>query len=92
MDTMVITEYNNNTYRIMDVDWNTSPSSTFEKKRGEEIVTISYQEYYYTRYKIQITNTTQPMLITKSKQKQRNAAQADQFVCLVPELCRPTGI
>lgn len=91
MDITVITEYNNHTYRIIDVDFSTNPSSTFEKKRGEEKVKISYQEYYLTKYNIQLSNLTQPMLVTKTKQKQRNAEQGD-FVYLVPELCRPTGI
>lgn len=87
----VITKYNNHTYRIYDVDFSINPSSTFSKNRGEETVTISYQEYYYTKYNIRLSSATQPMLLTRAKQKQRNADQGD-FICLVPELCYPTGI
>lgn len=85
---MVLTGYNNNMYRIEDVDFDTSPSSTFSKKSGE---TISYQNYYKTKYKITITDTTQPMLVTKTKPKGRYAGQ-EELVYLVPELCRPTGM
>ncbi|XP_025268827.1 piwi-like protein Siwi [Camponotus floridanus] len=85
---IVLTDYNNNTYRIEDVDFDTSPSSTFSMKSGES---ISYQNYYKKRYNITITNGTQPMLVTKTKSKTRNAGQGE-FVYLVPELCRATGL
>lgn len=85
---MVLTDYNNHTYRIEDVDFDTSPASTFPMKNGEH---ISYQEYYFKKYKIEIRNPTQPMLVTRTKLKQRNAGQGD-LVYLVPELCRATGI
>lgn len=38
----VLTAYNNNTYRIDDIDFEKSPSSTFETKNGP----ISFIEYY----------------------------------------------
>jgi len=69
------------------VDFDTSPSSTFPMKNGEH---VSYQDYYKNKYKIVITNATQPMLVTRTKPKQRNAGQGD-LVYLVPELCRATG-
>jgi len=56
-------------------------------KNGEH---VSYQDYYKNKYKIVITNATQPMLVTRTKPKQRNAGQGD-LVYLVPELCRATG-
>lgn len=85
---IALTDYNNNTYRIEDVDFDTNPSSTFSLKSGE---TISYQEYYKKKYKIIITNASQPMLVTRTKPKARNAGQGE-FVYLVPELCRATGM
>lgn len=85
---IALTDYNNNTYRIEDVDFDTSPSSTFSMKSGES---ISYQEYYKRKYGIRITNATQPMLVTRTKPKARNAGQGD-LVYLVPELCRATGM
>lgn len=39
---VVLTDYNNRTYRIDDVDWNSTPKSTF-KKGG---VDVSYVEYF----------------------------------------------
>ncbi|XP_029174290.1 piwi-like protein Siwi [Nylanderia fulva] len=84
---MVLTDYNNHTYRIEDVDFDTSPSSTFMKS-GQS---ITYQSYYKDKYKITITDATQPMLVTRSKPKARNAGQGD-LVYLVPELCRATGL
>ncbi|XP_011881822.1 PREDICTED: protein aubergine isoform X2 [Vollenhovia emeryi] len=86
---LVLTDYNNHTYRVEEVDFNVNPSSTFSMKTGEQ---VSYQAYYYKKYGIQIRNVTQPMLITKSKQKQRNATDDKNLVYLVPELCRSTGL
>lgn len=40
---VVLTDYNNRTYRIDDVDWNSNPRSTFQKADGSS---ISYMEYY----------------------------------------------
>lgn len=40
---IVLTDYNNRTYRIDDVDWNVNPKSTFPKRDNS---TISYIEYY----------------------------------------------
>jgi len=39
---IVLTDYNNKTYRVDDVDFNSSPSSKFNTKDGD----ISYVEYY----------------------------------------------
>lgn len=39
---VVLTDYNNKTYRVDDVDFTSSPLSKFETKEG----TISYVEYY----------------------------------------------
>ncbi|KAL6255908.1 hypothetical protein P5V15_013149 [Pogonomyrmex californicus] len=86
---MVLTDYNNHTYRIEDVDFDASPSSTFPMKSGQH---ISYQEYYKNKYRIDITNATQPMLVTRSKPKERNASNQGNLVYLVPELCRATGL
>ncbi|KAF3427934.1 hypothetical protein E2986_02003 [Frieseomelitta varia] len=85
---VVLTDYNNHTYRITDVDYDATPSSTFTLKTGD---TVSYRDYYKEKYQIEIRNGHQPMLVTKSKTRDRNAMQA-QMVYLVPELCRVTGI
>lgn len=48
---IVLTNYNNKTYRVDDVDFNSTPKSTFKKADGTE---ISYIEYYKNRYNIKI--------------------------------------
>lgn len=40
---VVLTDYNNRTYRIDDVDWDNSPKSTFKLKTNEE---IAYSQYF----------------------------------------------
>lgn len=85
--TVVLTHYNNNTYRIEDVDFSTTPASSFPLKNGDK---ITYIDYYKKKYGIVIKNQRQPMLVTKSKTRDRQAAEAER-VYLVPELCRATG-
>lgn len=86
---VVLTDYNNNTYRICDVDFDTNPSSTFRLRNGDEIM---YKDYYINKYQIRIRNELQPLLVTKVKPKNRSATEEEQFVYLIPELCRPTGL
>ena len=43
MCAVVLTDYNNRTYRIDDVDFSVNPLSTFNLKSGEK---ISYSQYY----------------------------------------------
>ncbi|XP_043785824.1 piwi-like protein Siwi isoform X1 [Apis laboriosa] len=85
---VVLTDYNNNTYRISDVDFDSSPNSTFQLRTGEK---ITYREYYRNKYQIPIDNISQPMLVTRLKPRERRAGQAE-LVYLVPELCRATGL
>lgn len=84
---VVLTGYNNNTYRIDDVDYSVTPCSTFKLRNGEQ---ISYIDYYKSKYGINVTNRTQPMLVSRSKPKDRRAGEAE-LIYLVPELCRLTG-
>lgn len=42
MGTVVLTDYNNQTYQILDIDWNQTPKSTFDTKNGPE----TYIDYY----------------------------------------------
>lgn len=48
---IVLTSYNNKTYRIDDVDFKSTPSSTFSRRDGSE---ISYIDYYKERYNVRI--------------------------------------
>ncbi|KAF4530651.1 hypothetical protein B566_EDAN004890 [Ephemera danica] len=85
---VVLTDYNNRTYRIDDIDYEVTPKATFAKKDG---TLISYYEYYRTRYNLSIKNPDQPLLVSKSKARELRAG-AQETVYLVPELCRMTGL
>ncbi|XP_031829627.1 aubergine [Nomia melanderi] len=88
MGVVVLTDYNNNTYRITDIDFDATPNSTFQLKNGEN---ISYKDYYRNKYQIKIRNDSQPMLVSRLKPRERRAGQTE-LVYLVPELCRATGL
>lgn len=85
--TVVLTGYNNKTYRVDDVDFDASPSSTFETKTGHK----SIVEYYNERYNLKIKDPKQPLLVSKPKAKDVRGNK-DQVLLLVPELCRATGL
>ncbi|XP_050438179.1 piwi-like protein Siwi isoform X2 [Adelges cooleyi] len=88
--TTVMTMYNNESYRIDDVDENSDPSSTFSKKDGTQ---ISYQQYYKEQWNLDIRGGRQPMLISKYKKKSvRQFGAEDTLVYLVPEFCKVTGL
>jgi aubergine len=82
---VVVTGYNNRTYRVDDVAWDLSPLSTFEKKEGEK---ISYMEYYAKSHGINIKNSEQPLLSHKVRRKGAD----DEIIYLIPELCNMTGM
>lgn len=84
---IVLTDYNNRTYRVDDVDFSSSPMSTFDQK-GKE---ITYKEYYNTRYAIVVNDIKQPMLVSNPKASDIHAGRT-QVLFLVPELCRATGL
>ena len=74
--TTVLTDYNNKTYKIDDVEYTLTPSSTFCSKTGSE---ESYISYYERRYKITIRDPKQPMLICKANAKAIRAGQVISF-------------
>ncbi|XP_023160702.1 protein piwi [Drosophila hydei] len=84
---IVLTDYNNKTYRINDVDFAQTPRATFSCK-GKD---VSFIEYYLTRYNIRIRDHNQPLLISKNKDNAQNS-KANDIVILIPELCRVTGL
>lgn len=83
----VLTDYNNHTYRIDDVDYSASPMSTFMRNSEE----ITYKDYYQNRYQINIRHATQSMLLSSSKTRDRRAGLAE-LLYLVSKLCRSTGL
>lgn len=85
---VVMSVYNQKTYKITDVDFETTPSSTFSKKDGTK---ISFIDYFKQQYNIQIRDPKQPMLVSvPSMRMQRSGVTGP--IMLVPELCRMTGI
>uniref|UniRef100_A0A1A9W0S0 Piwi n=1 Tax=Glossina brevipalpis TaxID=37001 RepID=A0A1A9W0S0_9MUSC len=83
----VLTDYNNKTYSINDIDFTKSPKETFVLK-GKE---ISFMDYYYTRYNLRIRDGKQPLLISKAKLRSIRGGEKETII-LIPELCRPTGL
>ena len=83
--TVVLTDYNNKTYRIDNVDWDKNPNSTFDY-RGEQ---KSFVEYYQ-RYNITIRDMDQPLLESRPRERDVRAGRQEP-VLLIPELCRSTG-
>ncbi|GFQ87053.1 hypothetical protein TNCT_471201 [Trichonephila clavata] len=63
---VVLTRYNNKTYKVDDVAWDMNPTSTFTTSDGSE---ISFVDYYKKSYDIQIQDLNQPLLINKAKKK-----------------------
>ncbi|XP_054448603.1 piwi-like protein 4 [Pteronotus mesoamericanus] len=84
---IVLTRYNNKTYRIDDIAWSVKPTDFFQKRDGTE---ITYVDYYKQQYDITLSDLHQPMLISLLKCK-RNNAEA-RMVHLIPELCFLTGL
>lgn len=82
---VVLTRYNNRTYRIDDIAWNLTPRDSFVKKNGDK---ISYEKYYATVYNKTIREHDQPLLVHKARRK----GQEDEKIYLIPELCTMTGM
>jgi len=85
---IVITKYNNQTYKISDVTLEVTPKSTFDDKSGGK---TSYLDYYKNRWGFKIEDPAQPMLIAISKEKDLKG-NVRPPVYLVPELCNMTGL
>jgi len=84
---IVLTNYNNRTYHIKDIDWNLTPTSTFLKK-GQE---ISYMDYFRTQYQINIKDQAQPLLVAQPDKKDLHRGE-EKIINLIPETCQLTGL
>ncbi|XP_053697192.1 protein argonaute-3 [Sabethes cyaneus] len=86
---VILTRYNNKTYRIDDILFDQNPMMTFQAS-GKE---ISYIQYYKQQYNIDITDMKQPLLIHR---RERRVAGQDKMqemmMCLIPEICYLTGL
>ncbi|XP_006833803.1 PREDICTED: piwi-like protein 4 [Chrysochloris asiatica] len=85
---IVLTRYNNKTYRIDDIDWCVRPSDTFQKRDGTE---VTYVDYYRQQYDITLSDLNQPVLVSLLKSKRNDNSEA-RMVHLMPELCYLTGL
>jgi aubergine len=85
----VLTRYNNKTYRIDDIVFDQSPTSTFTQGDKQ----VSYVEYYKTQYNIDIKDPKQPLLLSRKERRVSGQEQKQEFVfCLIPEICYLTGM
>lgn len=86
---VVLTRYNNRTYRIDEIAFDKTPMDTFKANDKE----ISYVEYYKKHYNIEIKDVNQPLLINRKDQKIIGQAAPETITfCLIPELCYLTGL
>ncbi|XP_058715410.1 piwi-like protein 2 isoform X2 [Poecile atricapillus] len=87
---VVMTRYNNRTYRVDDIDWDKTPKDTFTLASGQE---ITFVEYYSQTYGITIRELDQPLLVHKPKEKLLPEGKRQlELVLLVPELTFLTGL
>eukprot|EP00095_Tigriopus_kingsejongensis_P002312 maker-scaffold347_size200506-snap-gene-0.20 protein:Tk02312 transcript:maker-scaffold347_size200506-snap-gene-0.20-mRNA-1 annotation:"giwi protein" len=87
---IVLTKFNNKTYRVDDVDFDNNPGMEFEMRNGDK-KTIA--NYYRERYGIVIRDLKQPLLVSMPKDRDRRRfGETPTPVKLVPELCHMTGV
>ena len=89
MGAVVITRYNNKTYKVDDIDWTETPSSTFIDENGRK---KSFIDYYREKYNLVIEEKKQPMLVSRAKRKTKEEEDIAKTIFLVPELCNMTGL
>ncbi|KAM3611283.1 uncharacterized protein V6R79_016094 [Siganus canaliculatus] len=85
---IVLTKYNNKTYRIDDIAWDHTPNNTF--KRGD--TDISFKNYYKSQYNLDIHDGNQVLLVSHVKKMGPAGAPPPGPAMLVPELCYLTGL
>ncbi|XP_075457581.1 piwi-like protein 2 isoform X3 [Ascaphus truei] len=86
---IVITRYNNRTYRIDDIEWNMSPKDTFTLPDGTE---MSFLDYYSKNYGISVKEIDQPLLVHRPNERKEPHGKVRGVILLLPELAFMTGI
>ncbi|KAL7840040.1 hypothetical protein SRHO_G00266980 [Serrasalmus rhombeus] len=88
---IVITRYNNRTYRVDDIEWSKSPKDAFTMADGSKMTFI---DYYRKNYGITIKEVDQPMLVHRPKERSRPGGKQviTGEILLLPELSFMTGI
>ena len=87
---IVMTRYNNATYKIDDILWGESPKSVFKGRHGE----TTYIDYYQNKYDRAIRDLNQPLIVSLPTLRDKRAcAPSEAFPKnLIPELCFMTGL
>merc|ERR1711936_622194 len=85
---IVMTRYNNKTYRIDDIAWEKHPTDSFESSKGTPMTFIQYYEGKYNRT---VRDGQQPMLVSMPTLREKRSGVGGP-VLLVPELCFMTGL
>ncbi|KAM4675853.1 piwi-like protein 2 [Discoglossus pictus] len=86
---IVITRYNNRTYRIDDIEWNKTPKDTFTMSDDTK---TSFLDYYSKNYGITVKEVDQPLLVHRSNERKQLKSKMPGVVLLLPELSFMTGI
>uniref|UniRef100_A0AAT9FG51 Piwi-like protein 1 n=1 Tax=Enchytraeus japonensis TaxID=228735 RepID=A0AAT9FG51_9ANNE len=84
---IVLTRYNNKTYRIDSIDWQGTPCTTFTREDGTK---ESFVDYFQRMYGIKVMDMNQPLLVSNPKSKGRGGGSGT--LVLLPELCYLTGL
>ncbi|RWS01988.1 piwi-like protein 1, partial [Dinothrombium tinctorium] len=84
---IVLTSYNNRTYRIDDIAFDKNPLHVFERRTGS----VTIKDYYKEQYNVTIRDERQPLLQCMPSERQRRAG-VQTPILLVPELCAMTGL
>lgn len=86
---IVMTGYNNKTYKIDDVDFDKNAQSTFYLRKEDRDIT--YEEYYKTRYQQNIRYPLQALIMCLPSRRDTNRGNTES-IYLIPELCGMTGL
>lgn len=84
---IVLTGYNNKTYRIDDIDFDHDPKMEFDRKGTK----ITLSAYYKQQYSLTIRDERQPLIRVQPSARDKRAGD-NKTLLLIPELCSMTGL
>ena len=84
---IVMSNYNQKTYRIDDIDFEASPKSWL----GGDPEAGTYEEYFLKKYGLNIGDRNQPMIVSNPRKRDVNKGITNK-IYLVPSLCNMTGL
>ena len=68
--------YNNRSYKIDELDFESTPQSTFSGRNGEE---TTFEEYYKKMYDITVKDKNQPLIVTYVKRYALGRSELSNF-------------